>query len=202
MLEEREQNKMIDFHKELAKFNFVDDAELTAFENETSQVIEAINFTLKRIGKELNNSNIQLEEVLAMQTEETEKNKFFTEQHKAMAATEAQKLSLVHALVATLDLLEDIYRYSQQNERNSWAEQMQILWHKAAANILLLGITRIEGENTIFDSRIHAAVETQENKALQNGLILEVLRSGYIYNAQVLRKACVIVNKTDGGEEL
>jgi len=193
---------MIDFHKELTKFIFFADAEFTAFDNETSQVIEAINFTLKRIGKELNNTNIQIEEVLTLQTEETEKDKFFTEQNKAMAATEAQKLSLVHALVATLDLLEDIYRYSQHNERNSWGEQMQILWHKAAANILLLGITRIEGENTFFDSRIHAAVHTQENKALQNGLILEVLRSGYIYNAQVLRKAQVIVNKADGGEEL
>ncbi len=193
---------MIDFHKELAKFNFVADAEYTPFDNETTQVIGAINSTLRHIGKELNNTNIHLEEVLALQTEETEKEKLITEQNKVMVASEAHKLSLVHALVATLDLLEDIYRYSQQNEHNSWTEQMQILWDKAAANILLLGITRIEGENTLFDSRIHTAVQIQENKDIQNGLILEVLRSGYICNAQVIRKAQVIVNKADGGEAL
>lgn len=52
---------MIDFRKELAKFDFITvDAEFAGSYNEAAQVIEVFNSTLKRIGMELNNTNMQL----------------------------------------------------------------------------------------------------------------------------------------------
>ncbi|MDP3487087.1 MAG: nucleotide exchange factor GrpE [Bacillota bacterium] len=190
---------MIDFHKELAKFDFATvDTELTDFHNETIHIIEAVTTAFKRIGKEVNLTNIQLEDFFALQSEETEKDKHIAEQNKALAAMKDQKTSLVRGLIATMDMLEDVYRYSLHNEQNSWAEQMRLIWHKAAANMLILGITRIEGEGTPFDARVHNAVQTQENNNVANGLVLDVMRSGYIYDLQVLRKAQVVVNKING----
>ncbi|NLI93093.1 MAG: nucleotide exchange factor GrpE [Peptococcaceae bacterium] len=193
---------MIDFRKELAKFDFVTvDAEFVGCYNEAIQVIEVFNSTLKRIGKELNNTNIQLEEVLSQYMEEKEKDKYIAEMKKAITAYEEEKLSLVRGLVATLDQLEDLYRYSLKNECGSWSEQIQLLWRNTSANLLLQGITRIEGENTLFDSRIHSAVQVKEDNNFPNGVILEVLRSGYMYRSRLLRKAQVVVNKTNGGYE-
>jgi molecular chaperone GrpE (heat shock protein) len=193
---------MIDFRKELAKFDFVTvDAEFTGYYYETTPVIEVFTSTLKRIGKELNHTNLQLEEILSHYMEEKEKDRQLIEQKKMIAAYEAEKLSLVQGLVATLDQLEDIYRYALKNERGGWSEQMQLLWRNTSANLLPLGIIRIEGENTLFDARIHAAVQVKEDKDIKNGVILEVLRCGYIYQSHLVRKAQVIVNKTDGGCE-
>lgn len=191
---------MIDFRKELAKFDFfaIDD-EFTAFYNETSQILEVFNSTLKRFGKELNNTNIQLEEVLAHLMEDQEKEKHVTELKKKITAYEEENLSLVRGLVTTLDRLEDIYRYSLKHKGDGWSGQMQLLWSNTATNLLPHGIIRIEGENTLFNPQIHSAVQTKEEKNIPHGVILEVLRCGYIYKSHVLRKAQVVVNKNDEG---
>ncbi len=197
---------MIDFRKELAKFDFLTvDEEFTGLYNETTQVVKLFNSTLKRIGKELNNTNMQLEEILSEYMEEKEKDrdkdKDIAELKKTITAYEEEKLSLVRSLVAILDQLEDIYRYSLKNDCDSWSEQMQLLWKNISVNLQLQGITRIEGENTLFDARIHSAVQVKEDKNVLNGMILEVLRCGYMYQSHLLRKAQVIVNKTNGGYE-
>jgi len=184
---------MIDFRKELSKFDFVTvDAEFTNSSSETAQVIEIFNSNLKRIAKELNHTNIQLEE-------ENEKDKDISELKKNILAFEEEKLSLVQSLVDTLDQLEDIYRYSLKNEHSSWSKQMQLLWKSTSANLLMHGIARIEGENPLFDARIHSAVEVKEDKNFLDGTILEVLRCGYMYQSRLLRKAQVIANKINGG---
>ncbi len=193
---------MIDFRKELSKFDFFTvDAELADSYNDTTQVIEVLNSTLKRIGKELNNTNIQIEDVLSQYIEEKEKDKNIVVLKKTITAYEDEKLSLVHGLVAILDQFEDIYRYSLKNQCGSWFEQMQHLWRNTLTSLQVQGITRIEGENTLFDSRIHSAVQVKEDKNILNGMVLEVLRCGYTYQSCLIRKAQVIVNKTNGGYE-
>ncbi len=74
---------MIDFKKESAKFDFLTlDPEPTGHYNETVQLIEVFNSTLRRIGKEVNNANIQLEEILVQSMEEKEKNRYIAEQRE------------------------------------------------------------------------------------------------------------------------
>ena len=197
---------MIDFRKELTKYDFLTvEADFVERSNETTQLLEVFNSTLKRISRELNNTNIQLEEVFSQYMEENmeekEKDKYITELKKTLAASEEEKLLLVQGLVATLDKLEDIYRYSLKNESGSWAGQMELLWRNTAEDLLQQGIIRIEGGNALFDARIHSAVEVKENANFLNGMILEVLRCGYMYQSRLLRKARVIVNKNNGGFE-
>jgi len=96
--------------------------------------------------------------------------------------------------------IEDAYRYAIKNEGSSWAEQLRLLWENIFNTLLLQGISRIEGENTLFDLRVHSAVQVKEDKRYKNGLVLEVLRCGYTYKSRLLRKAQVVVNKIDRGE--
>ncbi|NLX90402.1 MAG: nucleotide exchange factor GrpE [Firmicutes bacterium] len=193
---------MIDFEKELSKFDFfaVND-ELNAYHNETTLALDAVTAVLKRIGKEINNTNIQLEEILSQHEEDEEKNEQIKELKKALAVAEEEKLSLIKGLVTTLDKLEDIYRYALKNEDAGWSAQMELLWKSISADLLPLGLVRIEGENTFFDARLHAAVQVKEDVSKPNGIILEILRCGYVYRSTLLRKAQVMVNKTSGGTE-
>ena len=194
---------MIDFQKELDKFDFMTlEPEFSRVYNETTAVVEAFTTIVKRIGKELHNTNIQLEELLLQCMEDKEKEKQITELRNTIAATEEERLSLVQGLISMLDQLEHIYRYALKNEQGNWSEQLQLVWSNTSANLLPLGLIRIEGENTLFDARLHAAVQVKEEINIQNGMILEVLRCGYMYQTNVLRKAHVVVNKNVRGDEL
>lgn len=194
---------MIDFQKELDKFDFMTlEPEFSRVYNETTAVVEAFTAIVKRIGKELHNTNIQLEELLLQCMEDKEKEKQIIELRNTIAATEEERLSLVQGLISMLDQLEHIYRYALKNEQGNWSEQLQLVWSNTSANLLPLGLIRIEGENTLFDARLHAAVQVKEEINLQNGMILEVLRCGYMYQTNVLRKAHVVVNKNVRGDEL
>ncbi len=194
---------MIDFQKELDKFDFMTfEPDFSRVYNETTAAVEAFTAIVKRFGKELNNTNIQLEELLSQYMEEKEKDKQITELRNTIAAAEEERLSLVQGLISTLDQLEHIYRYALKNEQGNWFEQLQLVWSNTSVNLLPLGLIRIEGENTLFDARLHAAVQVKEEINIQNGMILEVLRCGYMYQNQVLRKAHVVVNKNNRGDEL
>ncbi|MBS4021328.1 MAG: nucleotide exchange factor GrpE [Dethiobacter sp.] len=193
---------MIDFRKELDNFDFSTiDSDFSRHFNEAAQVIKVFNSTLRRLGKEMSNTNIQLEEVLSQFMEEKEKDRYIAEQQKSLAAREEEKLSLVHGLVAVFDQLEDIYRYALKNERGGWSEQMQLLWRDTAAILLRQGIVRIECEDTPFDSQLHSAVQVREDSSIASGMVTEVLRCGYMFQSLLLRKAQVTVNKTGGGRE-
>ena len=133
--------------------------------------------------------------------EEKEKDRYIAEQKETITACEEAKLSLVQGLMAVLDQLENIYRYALKNERGSWFEQVQFLWSDTSAILLQQGIVRIEGDNTLFDSRLHSVVQVKEDSNIPDGLILDVLRCGYMYKSRLLRKAQVIVNKNGGGHQ-
>lgn len=191
---------MIDFEKELAKFDFAAvDAEFTGQYSEAAPAVEVCAATLKRIGRELHGANMQMEEVLSFLGEDAEKDKLLAENKKKVTLLEEEKMSLVRGLITTLDQLEHIYRYTVENEQGSWAEQIKLLWNSAATDLMSLGLTRIEGEQTRFDVRFHVAVQVQEHKEIQDGMILAVLRCGYLYQNQLLRKAEVVVNRNEGG---
>jgi len=193
---------MLDFRKELEKYDFAAiDTGFAGIFSERTQMMEQFNSALKRIDKKLDHAALQLEEVLAEYMDGQEKDKQIAELRKAAAAGQEEMFALVRGLVAVLDQLEDLYRYALKNEAGPWYTQMQLLWQNIAAGLLLQGVTRIEGENTFFDARIHSAVEVQEDDSLPGGMITEVLRAGYSYQGRLLRKAQVIVNKTSGGEE-
>lgn len=191
---------MIDFEKELAKFDFASvDAEFTGQYSEAAPAVEVCATTLKRIGRELHGANMQMEEVLSFLGEEAEKDKLLAEKKKKVTLLEEEKMSLVQGLIATLDQLEHIYRYTVENEQDSWSEQIKLLWSSAATDLLPLGLARIEGEQARFDVRFHVAAQVQEHKEIQDGVILNVLRCGYLYQNQLLRKAEVVVNRNEGG---
>ena len=190
---------MIDFKQELAKYNFQEvDPEFVRDYQETSRIAGACTAALRRIGKDLHQTNLQIEEILSLYQEEHEREQLLAEMRKKVAASAEEKPALVQGLIAVSDRLEDIYRFILKNENGSWLEQIRLVWNNAGIELLPLGIFRIEGEKSRFDARLHAVVGVKEEPAVADGVILEVIRCGYLYQSQCLRKAKVIVNKCNG----
>ena len=195
---------MIDFSKELEKFYFMEiDETFIDIQNETAIIIESLNATLKRIGKEQRNTNTQIEEILSILDEEKEKEKLISELKKSEEVIEKDKTALVKGLISILDQLEDMYRYSLKHDIDSRAEQMKILWKNISSSLMVCGIMRIDEEHVIFNSQLNIAVQTKYEEEFPEGYILEVLKCGYTYNSVILRKAQVTVNMKykDGGED-
>ena len=193
---------MIDFQKELAGYDFnAIDPELTGYLYETTPLIKAFHSTLKRVGKELNQTNIQLEELLDGSMEAQGLDRVIASQQETIAGLENDKLSLVQGLIKVVDQIEDLYRYTLEHEEASRLEQIQLLWKKIVAELARLGISVIEEINIPFDSRLHAATEVKTDRQYQDRAILAVIRCGYLDQAKVIKKAQVVVNNLAEGSD-
>jgi len=190
----------MDFEKELQKFDFFEiDEGFINMQNETSVIFDAFNSVLRRLGVDQNRTNMQVEEILSLLDEQKEKGEDLAEIKRRLESSEEEKLSLVKGFIAVLDHIEDLYRYAAGNDDGGWSRQLEIIWNAVSKELLSAGIVRIEGENTIYNQKLNSVREIRNNPDVPDGMILEVIRSGYIYKSTVLRKAEVVVNKNLGG---
>ncbi|VEU80900.1 nucleotide exchange factor GrpE [Haploplasma axanthum] len=57
------------------------------------------------------------------------------------------------------------------------------------------GLNEIKSLNEKFDPNYHYAVEKENNKEKENGIVIEVIQNGYMYKDRILRPAMVKVNE-------
>ena len=57
------------------------------------------------------------------------------------------------------------------------------------------GLKEIKALNEKFDPNYHYAVEKENNKEIEDGIITEVINIGYTYKERILRPAMVKVNE-------
>ncbi len=57
------------------------------------------------------------------------------------------------------------------------------------------GLEKIEAVNQTFDPNFHEAVEIVETNETESDMVVEVMRTGYIFNDKVIRPALVKVSK-------
>jgi molecular chaperone GrpE len=187
---------MIDFGKELEKFDFFSvDSKLQDTHKELTNVLSEVNSTLGRIGKEQGKANIQLEELMIILDEEKEKDEVIKNLKKRIDSSEDEKLSIIKGLIKVLDQIENFYRLFANEENESLYRQLSLMWELIYKILLSIGITRIDDENTIFEPSLNNIAGTNSNTDLDEGTILSVLKSGYVYKDMVLRKSEVIANK-------
>ena len=187
---------MIDFAKELSEFNFLElDKDLTGMKYESSISIQSFSDMLKKMRKEQNEVNYQIEEIITVLEEIKSKDRVISELKESLESAEEENLHMVKSFIAVLDQVEDYYKYAQKHADKAWVEQFSLIWNNITNILLQRGIFRIEGENTMFDSRLYVAKVASYHDSLPEGAIAEVLKCGYIYKGHVLRKAEVMVNK-------
>jgi len=100
------------------------------------------------------------------------------------------------ALMETMDLIEDLMRFTLTEPNSPYAEQARIMWKSAIRSAQESGIDVIDNENGNFDYKLHEVGGTDMCATLPSGCIIKTLKCGYLYKNEVLRRASVIVNKS------
>ncbi|MDD4680154.1 MAG: nucleotide exchange factor GrpE [Clostridia bacterium] len=194
---------MIDFDKELQKFQFLElDEDFIGLQNESSVIAKEFQRTLNRFGKEQGKTNLQLEEITGQLEEHRDKNSDKEQLKEELYLAEEEKQNLINGFISIMDQIEDLYRFSTKSSEESWSKQLELLWDNISNELLSIGIMKIEGENAQYNKNLHIAAEVRYCPEYEDGIILEVLRCGYVYKINVLRKAKVVVNKREDMGEL
>jgi len=96
-----------------------------------------------------------------------------------------------------LDIADDLERALQEKpgdgEGATWADGIEIIFHKLRTRLESEGIKPMNPLGEEFDPNIHEALMKEENDEYESGQIIEVMQEGYWIGDKVLRPALVRV---------
>ncbi len=164
--------------------------------SDLSQMVQSVEGILQRIKKDQIKQTGKLEhavDLLEEQQEDTQR-----EYRVKLKKAEEENETLLSALLSIADAFENLYRYIYKSQNDQWKEQILLLWKQMGDIFLSYGIIRIEGESFLYSVRMHTAIKVVAQQEIPTGVIVEVLKSGYMYKDHIIRKASVIVNQVNG----
>lgn len=185
---------MLDVKKEIKKYNSIDLSDSLDFNDEFREVFNSFTKTICKFDKEQYKISEKLEDVLSILEEDNDIFEKLDELEEKTEKLELENYDLINTMIKVIGLLEDIYRYVLVKDDEKWKEQIIMQWNKAKTLLKEKNIDIIEPTGDKFLVQLHKAVEIKENKEVSDGIILDTIKSGYIYNGQVIKKASVIVN--------
>jgi len=107
----------------------------------------------------------------------------------------------ISALISLTDIIEDFYHYAAADKDSELFEQAQMMWNAAKNKTEAAGLSIIDSDEEPYDFNIHSTESTEWDDSLPSGYITKILKCGYIYKDEVIRRAAVIVNKDNEDEE-
>lgn len=106
------------------------------------------------------------------------------------AAIEARR-----ELLAIVDYQDDLLAMARQRGDAIWTERIERLVTRTLGTLSAVGLREIPADREPFDDRRHEAVSTEDRGDRQEHLIVEVIRRGFWYDDQVLRRSQVVVTR-------
>lgn len=76
-----------------------------------------------------------------------------------------------------------------------WAKGIELIYRKLLSYLDSEGLTRMDPLGETFDANLHEAITEEEHPEHESGIVIEVLRPGYMLGERVLRPAAVKVSK-------
>jgi molecular chaperone GrpE len=125
----------------------------------------------------------------------------FANYKKRLAREQEQLAAEVRGRVIKqyLDIGDDLDRAfktrPQDSEGAAWADGVEIIYKKLQSLLNAEGLTRVDPLGEQFDPNMHEAVTQDISQDHESGIIIEVLRPGYLLGERVLRPAAVKVAK-------
>lgn len=183
---------MINVMKELEHYHSQKTVDSNHSDNEIIAMLHTFNKTTEKIAKMQYKSHTNIDTIIEVLDEIAEIDE------EAHIKNQEDK-SLISAIVEVADLIEDIYIYGKKSNNSGFEAQMQLQWNRMDQALLSHQITRFGNINEPFDPRLHIAKEARsvENiyaDATGEIRIIEVLKSGYMYKGNLIRKAEVTIN--------
>jgi len=100
---------------------------------------------------------------------------------------------VAEALIPVLDGFEHALAAHHEAEYESYRKGFELIYKQLLANLVRLGVERVEPLGQPFDPHLHQAMDRAETTEHADGTILEVYQPGYVYHGRVLRPAMVRV---------
>ncbi len=95
-----------------------------------------------------------------------------------------------------LPILDDLERALQERPTgDSWSDGIDLIKRKLQSILDAEGLKRIEAEGQPFDPNFHEAISTEPVDGMESGLVVAVVRNGYLLGDRVIRPAQVRVSR-------
>lgn len=109
--------------------------------------------------------------------------------------------SLLYALLPVLDNLELALKHASCDPNTGVVQGVEITLKELQRTLEKFGLKRIEADGKEFDPAVHHAMMQVEREDMEEKMVAEELRAGYLYHEKVLRPSLVSVsvrpNKTE-----
>jgi len=102
------------------------------------------------------------------------------------------RTDFVLSILPALDDFDLVFR-NQPEEAAQWADAVRMAHRKLMLQLEAIGVKEIEADGREFDPMFHQAVMQESSDEHESGMIIEVLRKGYLLGDQVLRASLVKV---------
>ena len=102
--------------------------------------------------------------------------------------------SLIYELLPILDSLELALKHAQEESQAGIVQGVEMTLKELQRTLEKFGVSKIEAAGKKFDPSIHHAMTQTEREDLDEKMVAEVLRSGYLYRDKVLRPSLVAVS--------
>jgi molecular chaperone GrpE len=107
--------------------------------------------------------------------------------------------SLLLEILPSIDHLEIALSHAGGEPSRSLAEGVEMTLRELLRTLEKFGLKRIEAQGKPFDPEYHHAMSRVERDDVQEGMVVEELRKGYMYNDKVLRASLVAVSQRPSG---
>jgi len=102
---------------------------------------------------------------------------------------------LLHELLPFIDHLEMALKHASNEASSGLVEGIEITLKGLKKTLEKFGLTEIEAEGKPFDPSMHHAMSQVERKDVDENMVVEELRKGYMLKDKVLRASLVAVSK-------
>ncbi len=102
--------------------------------------------------------------------------------------------SLLYALLPAIDNLELALKHASCDPKTGVVQGVEITLKELQRTLEKFGLRRIEAAGKKFDPAVHHAMMQVERQDMDEKMVAEELRTGYLYNEKVLRPSLVAVS--------
>lgn len=103
--------------------------------------------------------------------------------------------SILYELLTVIDNLDLALKHASDEVSTGLIQGVEITYKELMKTLEKFGLTRVEAEGKTFDPSVHHAMSQVENGELEENIVVEEYRKGYMLKDKVLRPALVAVSK-------
>jgi len=208
---------VLDIKEELKNYKFAEfDANLKENDESNEELNCLLNMftkTFERIGKEQYKSASGIEEILDLLEENNESNRENYDIVKELREKTQIKDNEIKAMINTIISILDIFDYIEgfalksngfalKIKNENLMVQFKLVSQQLGEKLAQSSIAVIGIEGGEVDLSLHQPILVEWQWDKPQNIILQVVRKGYMYKGNVLRKAEIVINKNSNNQEI